>query len=211
MDIPRLRAAPEEMAESPTNRVAEAGPHTYRAVEPIRGAAGTCRFFVGSAYERAGNAGIAADSCCTWPAATLFALAGCGGLGVNFGSGPKGSSGVNHVTIFVTSGVNIPTVNHGFPLALTCVAYDVRGYISTTQGCVWSTEGLRGGILLFLDAQCATPCRSLSQTTLPTPALSSARRRARRRTSASWASQRDRRRSTPRFPASPAPSTVTVN
>ena len=104
-------------------------------------------------------------------AATLFALTGCGGYGVNFGSGPKGSSGVNHVTIFVTSGVNIPTVNRNASLALTCVAYDIRGYISTTQGCIWSTSfpecsdgraGLHpavscGGILVFLDPSCVAP------------------------------------------------------
>jgi hypothetical protein len=102
-------------------------------------------------------------------AATLFALAGCGGLGVNFGSGPKGSSGVNHVTIFVTSGVNIPTVNRNSDLALTSQAYDVRGYISTTQGAFWSTSFPEcsdgrlhpavacGGIIVFLDPSCIGP------------------------------------------------------
>jgi hypothetical protein len=86
-------------------------------------------------------------------ASILVTLVGCGGLGVNIGSGAKGSGTVAKVTIYVISGPNIPTVLAGHFLTLQAVAYDSRYFVSSTQGAIWSSTG---GITLY-DPTCTTP------------------------------------------------------
>jgi hypothetical protein len=110
-------------------------------------------------------------------AAAILALVGCGGLGVNIGSGSSRSSAtVNSVGIAVQSGVNIPQVVHNHTLLMVATAYYQFGgqnYVSSTQGATWTvvnsigvgcgplpyctTSGsFTGGIELF-NGDCATP------------------------------------------------------
>jgi hypothetical protein len=74
-------------------------------------------------------------------AACILALVGCGGLGVNIGSGTsRGSQVVNLVGISVQSGPNIYTVSRNGTILLIATAYyhfDSQNYVSTTQGAVW--------------------------------------------------------------------------
>lgn len=84
--------------------------------------------------------------------ATLLTLLGCGGLGVNIGSGAKGSGNVAHVTISVISGPNVPIVLRGHFLTLLSVAYDSRNFVTSTQGAIWTATG---AITLF-DPSCST-------------------------------------------------------
>ncbi|HEY6356974.1 MAG TPA: hypothetical protein VIX35_01945 [Vicinamibacterales bacterium] len=74
-------------------------------------------------------------------ASAIFALVGCGGLGVNLGSGSgRGSQIVSRVNIQVQSGINIPTVTVNHPILMTAVACYLNGstcYVSSTQGAVW--------------------------------------------------------------------------
>ncbi len=92
------------------NRVAEAGPHTYRAVEPFGAAQTACfSFFVGSAYERTGDPGVPADSCCHWRHGGSFRARRMRRSSTwILRSGPKGSSGVDHVSMFVTAASTSP-------------------------------------------------------------------------------------------------------
>ena len=75
-------------------------------------------------------------------AAAILALVGCGGLGVNIGSGTSRSSAVvNKVGIQVQSGINIPTVVKNNTLLMIAIAYYSYGgqqYVSSTQGATWS-------------------------------------------------------------------------
>ena len=84
-------------------------------------------------------------------AATLLTLLGCGGLGVNLGSGAKGSSNVANVTIAVISGVNIPTVLLGHTITLQAIAYDARNFVTSTQGAIWTATGN----ITLLDPSCS--------------------------------------------------------
>ena len=73
----------------------------------------------------------------------VFVLTGCGGLGVNIGSGPSRSSNVvNLVSVQPQSGINVPNVEFGHTLLMTAIAYYTYGsqnYVSATQGAVWTT------------------------------------------------------------------------
>jgi len=117
-------------------------------------------------------------------AVAILALVGCGGLGVNIGSGSSRSSSlVNRVDVQVQSGVNIPNVTRSHTLLMVAVAYYVFGgqqYVSGTQGATWSvvnntnafgggkpcptgtpypctgSGSVTGGILLF-NGDCVTP------------------------------------------------------
>jgi hypothetical protein len=74
--------------------------------------------------------------------AAILALTGCGGLGVNIGSGPsRGSAVVNKVGIQVQSGVNIYNVSRNAFILLQSVAYYQYGsnmFVSATQGGPWN-------------------------------------------------------------------------
>jgi hypothetical protein len=119
-------------------------------------------------------------------ASAIMALVGCGGLGVNIGSGTgNGGQNVNQVGIQVQSGPNIPNVTINRTILMQAVAYNKRGsqlYVSSTQGAVWgiiNTVGLcpaglgyscttsaafTGAILLF-NGDCVTPyAGSVTQT-----------------------------------------------
>jgi hypothetical protein len=111
-------------------------------------------------------------------ASAILALDGCGGLGVNIGSGTgRGSQIVNLVSIQVQSGVNIPNVTRNFTILMQGIAYYKNGstlYVSSTQGAVWgiinhtgncppglgysctTSAAFTGGILL-LNGDCVTP------------------------------------------------------
>jgi hypothetical protein len=116
-------------------------------------------------------------------ASAIFALVGCGGLGVNIGSGTsKGSQIVSQVNIQVQSGINIPNVTINHTLLMTAIACFKNGsncYVSSTQGAVWgiinstgvgcggvvpsggsysctTSAAFTGGILLF-NGDCVTP------------------------------------------------------
>ncbi len=93
-------------------------------------------------------------------AAAILALVGCGGLGVNIGSGSSRSSAVvNKVGIAVQSGVNIPQVSRGHTLLMVATAYYSYGgqqYVSSTQGATWTTVNGTGALVL-LNGDCATP------------------------------------------------------
>jgi len=75
-------------------------------------------------------------------ATAILALVGCGGLGVNIGSGPsRGSGVVNLVGITVQSGPNIYSVSRNLTILLVATAYYQYGsqnYVSSTQGATWS-------------------------------------------------------------------------
>jgi hypothetical protein len=97
--------------------------------------------------------------------AVIFVLVGCGGLGVNIGSGTsRGSQVVNLVSIQVQSGPNVPQVERGHPIQFTGIAYYTFGsqnYVSATQGAVWTTPKIVcedvffcGDIIRFMDPQC---------------------------------------------------------
>jgi len=98
----------------------------------------------------------------------IFALTGCGGLGVNIGSGPSRSSKVvNLVSVQPQSGINVPNVEIGHTLLMTAIAYYVYGsqnYVSATQGAVWATcstaactSSLAPFMLLDAATNCSTP------------------------------------------------------
>jgi hypothetical protein len=113
--------------------------------------------------------------------AILVALAGCGGLGVNIGSGTgRGSQIVNRVNINVQSGVNIPNVTVNHTILMQAVACFLNGgtcYVSSTQGAVWGVIlenpapgacfGVTGysctnsssfsGEIVLLNGDCVTP------------------------------------------------------
>jgi hypothetical protein len=113
-------------------------------------------------------------------ASAIFALVGCGGLGVNIGSGSgRGSQIVSRVNIQVQSGINIPNVTINHTILMTAVACYLNGsncYVSSTQGAVWgiinstgvgcaiapgvysctTSASFTGGILLF-NGDCVTP------------------------------------------------------
>ncbi|HME81963.1 MAG TPA: hypothetical protein VKF82_07785 [Candidatus Eremiobacteraceae bacterium] len=93
-------------------------------------------------------------------AAAILALVGCGGLGVNIGSGTSRSSAVvNKVGIQVQSGINIPQVTRNNFLLMIAIAYYSYGgqqYVSSTQGATWTTVHGSGAIGLF-NGDCITP------------------------------------------------------
>jgi hypothetical protein len=103
-------------------------------------------------------------------AVAILALVGCGGLGVNIGSGSsRASSLVNLVSIQVQSGPNIPTVSRTGFLRMVAIAYYVFGgqnYVSSTQGATWnigaccsssaSLQPAIAGPVLF-NGDCVTP------------------------------------------------------
>lgn len=110
--------------------------------------------------------------------AILVALVGCGGLGVNIGSGTgRGSQVVNRVNIQVQSGVNIPNVTVNRTILMQAIACYLNGstcYVSSTQGAVWGVileSGACGGVvgyscttsssfsgeIVLLNGDCVTP------------------------------------------------------
>ncbi|MBV8366187.1 MAG: hypothetical protein JO194_06780 [Candidatus Eremiobacteraeota bacterium] len=111
--------------------------------------------------------------------AAILALTGCGGLGVNIGSGTsRGSPVVNKVGITVQSGVNIYNVSRNAFLLLVSTAYYQYGsnlYVSATQGATWNvtestafgcagivgygctTSSAFSGAILLFNPDCATP------------------------------------------------------
>ena len=100
--------------------------------------------------------------------AVIFALVGCGGLGVNIGSGTsRGSQVVNLVSVQPQSGVNIPNVEVNHVLLMQAIAYYQFGsqnYVSATQGATWTTctttactAPWHGIILLDAATNCTTP------------------------------------------------------
>lgn len=99
--------------------------------------------------------------------AVILVFVGCGGLGINIGSGTSRSSNVvNLVSIQVQSGPNVPNVNRGHQILFTGIAYYFFGgqnYVSATQGAIWTTpelacEDIVSGcdIIRFMDPQCLT-------------------------------------------------------
>ena len=96
-------------------------------------------------------------------AVAILALVGCGGLGVNIGSGSsRASSLVNLVSIQVQSGPNIPTVSRTGFLRMVAIAYYQFGgqnYVSSTQGATWNI-GL-----------CCSSAASLQPAIVPQPQL----------------------------------------
>ena len=101
--------------------------------------------------------------------AVIIVLVGCGGLGINIGSGTsRGSNLVDVVSIQVQSGPNVPQVVRGHQLVLQGIAYYFFGgtqYVSATQGAIWTTAVLPscdgalvacGDIIRFMDPQCLT-------------------------------------------------------
>lgn len=116
-------------------------------------------------------------------ASAILVLIGCGGLGVNLGSGTgRGSQIVSRVNIQVQSGPNIPNVIINHTILMQAVACFLNGstcYVSSTQGAVWgiingtsagcggvaasggsysctTSAAFTGGILLF-NGDCVTP------------------------------------------------------
>ena len=100
----------------------------------------------------------------TLGAVAILGLVGCGGLGVNIGSGSsRASSLVNLVSIQVQSGPNIPTVSRTGFLRMMAIAYYVFGgqnYVSATQGATWS-----------IGACCSAALASLQPAIAPQPVL----------------------------------------
>jgi hypothetical protein len=114
--------------------------------------------------------------------AVIVVLVGCGGLGVNIGSGPsRGSNVVNLVSIQVQSGPNVPNVLRGHTILMTAIAYYFFGgqnYVSATQGAIFTTPAVGcdsakntmgeavscGDIIRFMDPQCQVVLTSTSPT-----------------------------------------------
>jgi hypothetical protein len=104
-------------------------------------------------------------------AVAILALVGCGGLGVNIGSGSsRASSLVNLVSIQVQSGPNIPVVSRTGFLRMMAIAYYVFGgqnYVSSTQGATWSVSfsassasvkpAISGPLPELFNGDCMTP------------------------------------------------------
>jgi hypothetical protein len=94
-------------------------------------------------------------------AVAILALVGCGGLGVNIGSGSsRASSLVNLVSIQVQSGPNIPTVSRNGFLRMVAIAYYQFGgqnYVSSTQGATWSITSISGPSPVLFNGNCTTP------------------------------------------------------
>jgi hypothetical protein len=93
-------------------------------------------------------------------ASAIFALVGCGGLGVNIGSGSgRGSQIVSQVNIQVQSGINIPAVALNHTILMTAVACYKNGsncFVSSTQGAVWGVINGIGGCPGGLGYSCTT-------------------------------------------------------
>ena len=72
----------------------------------------------------------------------ILALIGCGGLGVNIGSGTgNGSQVVSEITIQTQVPPNIPTVVVNHTILMTSVVFYKNGstlYVSSTQGTQWA-------------------------------------------------------------------------
>lgn len=112
--------------------------------------------------------------------AILLSVNGCGGLGVNIGSGAKGSQNVNRVSLQVQSGANVPTVVRGHTLLMIAIAYYFNGgqyYVSSTQGAIFATPDLFcddaaiacGDIIRFMDPSCTTELNTTASSTPQTP------------------------------------------
>ncbi len=97
----------------------------------------------------------------TLGAVAILGLVGCGGLGVNIGSGSsRASSLVNLVSIQVQSGPNIPTVSRTGFLRMVAIAYYVFGgqnYVSATQGATWTITDAAGVKAALFNGDCITP------------------------------------------------------
>jgi len=97
----------------------------------------------------------------------IFAMTGCGGLGVNIGSGPSRSSNVvNLVSVQPQSGINVPNVEINHSLLMTAIAYYVYGsqnYVSATQGATFvtcSTTACTSAAAAFILLDAATNCNT---------------------------------------------------
>ncbi len=96
-------------------------------------------------------------------AGLLLAMAGCGGLGVNIGSGAKGSSFVGNVGIQTVSGINVLNVLLFHTLLVQAVATGngTSNLVSSVQGAVWAVTPGTGGAgdpnIVLLEPGCNAP------------------------------------------------------
>jgi hypothetical protein len=92
---------------------------------------------------------------------TIVALVGCGGLGVNIGSGSgNGSQVVSYIGIETQVAPNIPTVVVNRTILMKSVAYFKSGtfsYVSSTQGTQWGALNHSAGACVGVAYACTAP------------------------------------------------------